>query len=64
LAVRTSVDESIINNNLFFAFQGIYGSMMNFIFPRMVSTELFPIFETPEQKQEAAHGQDEGNPAH
>lgn len=45
-------------------FKGIYGSMMNFIFPRMVSTELFPIFETPEQKQEAAHGQDEGNPAH
>lgn len=36
LAVRTPVNAGIINNNIFFAFQGIYGIMINFIFPRMV----------------------------
>ena len=41
LAVRIPVDGGIINNNIFFAFQGIYGTMINFIFPRMVSKELF-----------------------
>ena len=41
LVVRTPVDGGIINNNIFFAFQGIYGIMINFIFPRMVSKELF-----------------------
>lgn len=61
LTVRTSVDEGIINNNIFFAFQGIYDTMINFIFPRMVSKELFLHLKVPSKsKAEKLHCRDEG----